>query len=404
MKVVHIGFKYGLNNTGGAAIASTRLHLALLKAGIESHYVCVWQHEDGPNVHVLPKHWLTRFLYRSLAKITRCAWKFSPYRKSICLNRIPMFGLEKLLASINPEIVHVQWINADVCSFEQLANLPYKLVFSLHDLYMLNASGPIPGVDKRYQEGFTRSNSTTLERWLFTRRRQLVGKKHPVFIGPSEWVCKMCRISIVGCGCDVFPIPNIIESCFRYDPLLRKPHEKMVMLFGALGGRGGKNKGWSDCEMSLRMLPKEIRDNIAIHIFGESSEDYYIDGIEIHFLGSIVDPKILVSVYHSADIFLFPSIQETQGMTKVEAMLCGLPVIAFDRTACAEGIEQGVTGWVAADGDFEEFSKGMINYYTLFNLGEMDVIHENVARSATKMYSNKVIIESVKSVYKGLER
>ena len=129
-----------------------------------------------------------------------------------------------------------------------------------------------------------------------------------------------------------------------------------------------------------------------------------IDGIEIHFLGSIVDQKILVSVYHSADIFLFPSIQETQGMTKVEAMLCGLPVIAFDRTACAEGIEQGVTGWVAADGDFEGFSKGMINYYTLFKLGEMDVIHENVARSATREYSTKTIVESIMSAYKGAER
>lgn len=51
MKIVHIRFQYRLNNTGGAVIAATRLHLALFKAGVESHYVCVHQLEDGQNIH-----------------------------------------------------------------------------------------------------------------------------------------------------------------------------------------------------------------------------------------------------------------------------------------------------------------------------------------------------------------
>ena len=45
-----IAFHYGQKNSGGAAIASTRLHLAYLANGIKSHYICVHQHEDGANV------------------------------------------------------------------------------------------------------------------------------------------------------------------------------------------------------------------------------------------------------------------------------------------------------------------------------------------------------------------
>ena len=399
MKVVHIGFQYGLNNTGGAAIAATRLHLALLKAGVESHYVCVHQLEQGQNVHVLPRHGVARFAYSILTKLMRCIWKFTSYRKSICLNLIPMFGLEKLLANIKPDVVHVQWINADVCSFEQLSKLPYRLVFNLHDLYMLNAIEPYPGIDRRYQEGFTTNNSTSLERWLLTRRKELVEKKHPVFIGPSEWVCKMCRASVVGRGRDAFAIPNIIESCFRYDPLLRKPHEKMVMLFGAYGGRSGKNKGWKDCEISLKQLPREMGEVVEVHVFGEMSTDYNIDGISIRFLGNISDSKTLVSTYHSADIFLFPSIQETQGMTKVEAMLCGLPVIAFNRTACAEGIEHGVTGWIATDGDYVGFSEGMKHYIRLFMRKELSILHEEVARCAFSLFSEDNLIKKIRTQY-----
>ena len=97
MKVVHIGFQDGLNNTGWAAIAATRLHLASLKAGVESHYVCVHQLEEGQNVHVLPRYGVARVAYSTLTKLMRCIWSFTSYRKSICLNFIPMFGLEKLL-------------------------------------------------------------------------------------------------------------------------------------------------------------------------------------------------------------------------------------------------------------------------------------------------------------------
>ena len=101
MTVVHIGYKYGQNNTGGAAIAATRLHKTLLARGIESHYVCVWQCEDGKNVHVLPRiDSFARQLYFFVTRGLRGFWKFTRWRKSIPLNIIPLFGLEKLLNTI----------------------------------------------------------------------------------------------------------------------------------------------------------------------------------------------------------------------------------------------------------------------------------------------------------------
>ena len=402
MKVVHIGFLYGLNNTGGAAIASTRLHLALLKAGVESHYVCVHRREDGPNVHVLPRHGLTRRLYFLLTKVARCFWKFTPYRQSICLNIIPMFGLERLLKRIKPDVVHVQWINADVCSLGQLAKLPYKLVFNLHDLFMINAIEPCPHDDVRYQKGFTPANSTILERWLLRRKRKLVEKKRPVFIGPSDWVCKMCEASIIGQGCTSATVLNIIDSRFRLDPGLYMRHDKMIMLFGAWGGRRNKIKGWGDCEKALRVLPNEIKRDVTVHIFGEEGDDYDIDGLPVHFLGTQSNPDVLNSVYNSVDLFLFPSVEETQGMTKIEAMLCGLPVITFDRTACAEGIVHGQTGWVAEDGDLHGFADGVLYYHALFKKNGMAALRAKIAQLAKDSFLSQRTVEQVLRIYQGI--
>lgn len=402
MKVVHIGFQYGLNNIGGAAIAATRLHLALCKSGIESHYVCVHQREDGPNVHVLPRGGIDRLVYSVLTKLTRCFWKFTPYRQSICLNVIPMFGLERLLKRIKPDIVHVQWINADVCSLGQLAKLPYKLVFNLHDLYMINAIEPSPHDDIRYQKGFTATNSTILERWLLRRKRKLVEKKRPVFIGPSDWVCKMCEASIVGHGCTTATVLNIIDSRFQLDSRLYMHHDKMIMLFGAFGGRKNKGKGWSDCEKALRLLPNEIKRDVTVHIFGEEGDDYDIDGLPVHFLGTQSNPDVLNSVYNSADLYLFPSVEETQGMTKIEAMLCGLPVITFDRTACAEGVVHGQTGWVAVDGDFHGFADGVLYYHTLFKKNGMVALRAKIAQLTKGSFLSQRTVEQVLRIYQGI--
>jgi glycosyltransferase involved in cell wall biosynthesis len=50
-------------------------------------------------------------------------------------------------------------------------------------------------------------------------------------------------------------------------------------------------------------------------------------------------------------MFLAPRIDEAFGLSVVEAMACGTPVIAFNRGAMPELIEHGVTGVLVDDVD-----------------------------------------------------
>ena len=408
MTIAHIAFQYGTANTGGAAIAATRLHQALLKHDVESHYICVYAREKGENVHELPRGWKRR-IFILLTKLTRNFWKLTPYRKAISMNVIPLFGLETELKKIQPDVVHVQWLNADVASFGQLAKLPYKMVFNLHDLFVINSIAPHPCADRRFVTGFDKTNSTRLERWLFNRKRRMIAALQPSFIGPSEWVCNECRASIIGKGHSAYAIPNLLDPTFEQHCTVRVPADspsdnpRFIILFGAYGGRGNRLKGFDDLVQALKLLSPEMKAQSELHIFGESAADCITEGIRTHFLGSVSDPSELIKIYHTADVFAFPSREETQGMTKVEAMLCGLPVIAFNRTACAEGIEHGVTGWIAPNGDFAAYAEGLSHYFAEWKAGKLSASKGAIAGVALNRFRTDSLVKEIGNAYSQLD-
>lgn len=86
-------------------------------------------------------------------------------------------------------------------------------------------------------------------------------------------------------------------------------------------------------------------------------------------------------------------------MTKVEALLCGLPVIAFGRTACAEGIEHGVTGWIASNGDFAAYAGGLSYYFAAWKSGELEAARATIAFFAPRSFRACVLAGGICNVY-----
>ena len=150
------------------------------------------------------------------------------------------------------------------------------------------------------------------------------------------------------------------------------------------------------------MLPEKVKAQSILKIYGEVSESGYTEGVETMFLGQIDSPEKMVEVMNSADVFAFPSRAETQGMTKVEALLCGVPVIAFDRTACSEGILHKGNGWIAKDGDVASFSKGVEFFYDLWEKGQLPSLNKIIRDCAIELYSQQLIVSKVIDAYSKL--
>jgi UDP-glucose:(heptosyl)LPS alpha-1,3-glucosyltransferase len=82
------------------------------------------------------------------------------------------------------------------------------------------------------------------------------------------------------------------------------------------------------------------RGNIARYV--KSARELGLDGIAI-FCGFQDD---MPSFYGCADVFVLPSYYEPLGNACLEAMACGLPVIATRETGASELISHGRSGFV----------------------------------------------------------
>jgi len=77
---------------------------------------------------------------------------------------------------------------------------------------------------------------------------------------------------------------------------------------------------------------------------------------KVSFLGFIHD-RDLAPLYRLADVFAIPSEAELQSLATMEAMACGLPVVAADAYALPELVHHTVNGYLFQRGNSEEMAR-----------------------------------------------
>jgi len=100
---------------------------------------------------------------------------------------------------------------------------------------------------------------------------------------------------------------------------------------------------------------------------------------DILFIGRVSD-KELVQIYNQAEIFVYPSLFEGFGLPPMEAMSCGLPVIASDSSSLKEVV--GDAGILVPSEDYREISKQIS--YILKNEKITEELKEKSLKQAQK--------------------
>lgn len=111
------------------------------------------------------------------------------------------------------------------------------------------------------------------------------------------------------------------------------------------------------CNVAGR-LPTEIE----LFLIGTSEADFvnkYQNYKNIHFLGKKNQSEIN-EFFRQCDLFVFPSLADAVGMSAIEAMYSGLPVLSSIYAGVSDYIKDGVNGFIFDPMDEENFKKKLI--------------------------------------------
>lgn len=405
MKIFHFST---YEKTGGAARSAYRLHHALRLKGHDSRFIVGSKISDdwtvwGPQTrHARTSLILSRYIeylsviaYRNRPNIYFTAARFSPQ---------PF----KWIKDSDSDIIHLQWIGDGFFRIESLAEINKPIVWTLHDSWAFTGGCHVPFDCKRYQDScgkcpaLASSKIADLSMKIMQRKKKAWKNLNLTLVTPSRWLAECVQSSSLFRNREVHVIPNGIDTN-RFKPtnrtearkFLNLPANKILIMIGAIAIDTDKNKGLHLLREAIkRFIEKYSAESLELVIFGMSAPKNDADiGVKTHYIGRLEDEISLSLLYNSVDVVVVPSLQESFGLTALEALSSGTPVVAFDTTGLKDIIRHKMIGYLAKAFDAEDLANG------IFWVTEDQDRWETLSINARKHVQQYLSIDMVTDMY-----
>src|SRR5436190_6655650 len=387
MRVLHLN----THASGGSYEYAALLSTALVEQGIESRVLC----KNSPSAEP-GRVFLDRVIRRSYVSFSTAPWH----------------GTRRLLSPPAAEelegidVVHLHTV-ADWFDVPRwLETLPHRMgvVISIHDMWHVTGGCFLYRGCDRYARQIQPCDPCPILRWpanLFLAKAAHSWKLRAYrncgarMVANSQWLAEIAGRSPIAKACGgvkVIP-PGIDTTVFKPQDkaLCRKhldlPEDAFVIVTGGASLTDtNKNVPWLLEQLSH--LPG--LNGVIVLAFGEGAVPIP-SGLDVRFTGGIRDRRDLARLLTAADVFVSASLMETYGLTLVEAMACGTPVVAFRVGGIPEAAPDGQAAILCPPQDAAAIIAAIMKLRDSSRLRERlgDVAHETAhSRNAASSFAN----------------
>jgi glycosyltransferase involved in cell wall biosynthesis len=418
VKVIHLS----TSDMGGAGIAAKRLHLALLHAGVESKFLTLGKHGlRTPEMYLVNETLEPNLKNRVFRRVNdalhyRAPWLFSDPARLLAGRTegfekfsFPYGRTDLHLSSAirDADVVNLHWVADGLLDYRSFfTRIRKPVVWTLHDM------NPFTG-GCHHSDGSLEfmTDCMNCKQLIGARDVSVAGKnlaekiaalrKVPydrmTIVTPSGWLGKL---SSSGRLFGMYPhevIPNVVSS-HRFGIAGRAPArakygiavERKVVLFVA--------NDITNPRKGIRQLLDAVKsfgpgEKVTVCTVGKPLYEKP-DAIDIVELGFILEEERMAEIYSLSDVFVLPSAAENFPNTIVEALLCGVPVVATR----VGGIPEQVTdldGILVENNDAPSLAAAIRKVI----FGERNFDREAISLRAHARYADEGIVSRYKRIY-----
>lgn len=404
---------------GGAAQACNRLYRALQQAGADVSFMV--DEKTSRNSDILSFN--DGFISKQISEVRFAAERALLYPRLLSKKDLFQFSPANTGMDISnhpavkqADVLHLHWFNQgflSLSSLQKLAALKKKIVWTLHDMWGFTGGCHYTRGCENFKKRcgscpyLTGDNQQDLSADVWKQKSAIYDKSIFTFVTCSKWLGGLASTSSLLSEFNIHPIPNPIDTEL-YKPLDKKTvrtslglnPDKRYILFASQNLEDDR-KGFRFLKEAVGLLDSKnpaLKNEVELVVFGKVKVDLQpMLPLKVHSLGSLSSQEKIVAAYNAADLFVLPSLEDNLPNTVMEALACGVPVVAFNTGGIPEMVDDGSNGFLAEQKSSEQLAQGILQ--VIENKSTYAGFSQNARKKVLDNFSNQKVAEQYLAVY-----